>query len=319
MLTTSVDVLKGLICKYGPQVLAVKKLGHFVVAFGYDEERQTFVIHDPAGGTSTTLLNYGNEFYGIRAFMGKERTDTLFAGMTITFHSPVQAYLTDPSGRRTGLDARTGASYAEIPNSYADSSFTDNDDDPLEPRSEAVKELHVSVPMAGSYTVTAIGTGVGTYSAVFNTTGARRGQDAVQQLLDVPTTPGEVHSYQFSYDPASTTPSLSLRGSFQGGGQRDEVDGFLSYVTPTARQTGLPAGTSTTKVTVLYATGIVPSTFQAVLEGTDVTSLFHPVPGGRETVLIPLVAGRNVLKLSVSGSVGARSASDQDQLVFLVQ
>ena len=90
-------------------------------------------------------------------------------------------------------------------------------------------------------------------------------------------------------------------------------------MTPTARQTGLPAGTFSTKVTVLYGTSVVPSTFQAVLEGTDVTSLSHPVPGGREAVSIPLVTGRNVLKLSVSGSVGARSASDQDQLVFLVR
>lgn len=169
------------------------------------------------------------------------------------------------------------------------------------------------------HTVTAIGTGVGTYSAVFNTTSARCGQDAVQQLLDVPTTPGEVHSYEFSYDPTSTTRSLSLRGAFQGGGQRDEVDGFLSYVTPTAHQTGLPAGTFSTKVTVLYGTSVIPSTFQAVLEGTDVTSWFHPVPGGREAISIRPVTGRNVLKLSVRGSVGARSASDQDQLVFLVQ
>ena len=72
--------------------------------------------------------------------------------------------------------------------------------------------------MAETDTVKSVGTGVGSYSAVFNTTGAQRGQDAVQQLLDVPTTPGEVHSYQFSGDPAGTTPSLSLRGAFQGGG-----------------------------------------------------------------------------------------------------
>jgi hypothetical protein len=69
---------------------------------------------------------------------------------------------------------------------------------------------------------------------------------------------------------------------------------------------------------IFYGTGLNASSFGAVLNGVDVGAMFHPTPGGSETVVIPLAAGRNVLKLSAKGTVGTRSTSDADQLVFKV-
>ena len=315
---TDVTTLKGLLCKYGPQVIAVKGTSHFVMATGYDEDNHTVTIHDPAGGIARDLRYYGNTFNGMRPFSGQERTVTFFSQLTITFHSPVEAVITDPSGRRTGLDPRTGAVYAEIPGSYADSTFSDDDDDPSAPVDESVKELHVETPMAGTYTVTVVGTDVGTYTAAFRLNGNARDASASQVLTDVPTSPGEVHSYQFNYDPTSSAPVVSLQGGFKGGGQNGEVDEFLTYTAPTTKTSSLPAGTTSTRVTIIYGATIDPATFHATLEGADVTSAFHPAPGTRESVTLPLVSGRNVLKLGVTGRKGTHSANDQDQLVFIV-
>jgi hypothetical protein len=317
--TTSAATLKGLICKYGPQEIAVRGTSHFVVAFGYDDARGSFLIHDPAGGVSTTLAAYGNSFNGIRLMMGPEKTVTLYSGIRFTIHSPAEVVVTDPLGRRVGLDPLTGAVYAEIPGAMADSVFLDDDITGGLAADESVKEVDVPAPTAGVYTMTVVGTATGSYSAQVTATGDVETQQARTTLLDVPTTPGEVHTYQFSYDPAAANTPIELRGGFTGGGQRTDVDELLSYSSPVARQTSLPAGTTSTRVRISYAGAIVAGTFQATLEGVDVTTEFHPVPGSAETVVVPLVAGRNVLKLSVQGVVGSRTASDQDQLVFIVK
>ena len=317
--STSATTLKGLICKYGPQEIAVRGTSHFVVAFGYDDVRGTFLIHDPAGGVSTTLAAYGNVFNGIRLMTGPEKTVTLFSGIRFSFHSPVDVVVTNPLGQRVGSDPRTGATYAEIPGGIADSTFLDDDEVGGLAADESVKGIGITSPAAGAYTVTVVGTATGSYSAQITTVGNDEAQQASTLLVDVPTTPGEVHSYQFNYDPAAAAAAIVLRGAFQGGGQRDEVDDLLTYASPVERQTTLPAGTTSTRVRISYAGGIVGSSLQAMLETVDVRSQFHPLPSTSETVLLPLHVGRNVLKLSIQGLVGGRTATDQDQLVFIVK
>lgn len=60
------------------------------------------------------------------------------------------------------------------------------------------------------------------------------------------------------------------------------------------------------------------TTFTAELNGRDVSALFRPGAGSGESVRLPLAPGRNVLKLSVQGTAGARQATDTDRLVFVV-
>ena len=164
-------------------------------------------------------------------------------------------------------------------------SFSDNDDDPSAPLDESIKARSVSTPVAGTYTVTVVGTAVGVYSAVFSMNGNAQDASAAQTLENVPTSPGEVHTCQFTDE---QHPDHLQPGWIPG--RRPECRG------------GRFSDLRRTNV----ATDIV-------------TASFHPAPGSRETVILPLVAGRNVLKLTVDGLKGTHTASDQDQLVFIVK
>lgn len=66
---------------------------------------------------------------------------------------------------------------------------------------------------------------------------------------------------------------------------------------PPAVEVRALAGSRT--VTVRYG-AIDPVTFYAVLDGDPVTLLFHPEPGGAETVELPFIGGRNALRIGAS-------------------
>jgi VCBS repeat-containing protein len=103
-----------------------------------------------------------------------------------------------------------------------------------------------------------------------------------------------------------------------GGGQRENVDAFLSYVSPTQPRTDLPVGTTSFDVAIIYGPTILPDTFQAELNGAPFLG-FTPVPGTSETVTIPLSSGRNILLLLVDGvRFDGRTATDRDRLTFIV-
>ncbi|HVR37607.1 MAG TPA: hypothetical protein VMU84_00815 [Thermoanaerobaculia bacterium] len=68
---------------------------------------------------------------------------------------------------------------------------------------------------------------------------------------------------------------------YDGGGQQPaEVNKFLRYAAPTDNRKKVPAN-STYIVIMRYGTTIVPGTFSATLNGTDINSRFHPLPGAR--------------------------------------
>jgi hypothetical protein len=113
--------------------------------------------------------------------------------------------------------------------------------------------------------------------------------------------------------------TLGILGGFSGGGQRPkDVNQFLSYISPADSPVSLPAGMLSFPLHVVYGQTVIPATFSAVLNGIDITSLFKPTAGTFERINLPLQHGRNVLKLSVSGNLPNRQATDSDQLVFLV-
>ena len=110
-----------------------------------------------------------------------------------------------------------------------------------------------------------------------------------------------------------------MPGNFDGKGQRPaDVNKFLSYVNLTKSTTTLPAGTTNFSLIIIYDKNIIPSTFTAELNGVDVKSLFHPIPGSAESVTLNLEQGRNTLVLSVEGKPPNRVARDTDRLVFIV-
>ncbi len=107
---------------------------------------------------------------------------------------------------------------------------------------------------------------------------------------------------------------------FDGGGQQPaEVNKFLRYAAPQQSRSKVPAN-STYTVIVYYGKTILPSTFSAALDRTDITSRFHPVPGGADAITISVGTSTTKLLLSVDGmkSSGGKGM-DSDTLTFLPQ
>ena len=310
--------IKNNICRYGPQpVSAEGSLGfdesHWMVATGLNNSNE-YLVNDPK---SSRDQYYGESWVPTnttRGIVGPEIKTTDVSGISIWLHSPAELLVTDPQGRRLGIDPSTGESFKEIPSSlYGLSGVTDQVTGHTREQS---KILSFGKPIEGEYMLEAIGTGTGSYDleihAMDNTS-----QRSSAMVLQVPIVPGERHAYRFNFSGASTAP-LDFIASYLGGGQNTKVNSILSYSAPQFSKTTLPTGTDTYTASIFYSRNIIPQSFQAELNGTDISSIFHPMSGTNERVALPLVSGRNVLKLKVEGDIGSRIATDSDRLVFII-
>jgi hypothetical protein len=315
------------VCSAGPQLVGVKcvnrhgvlKATHWVLGYGQDKAKTTWLIVDPNGGTTTTLqTKYNNTFCETRTFQGPEFTFTDQTGLTVSFHSPGELLITNPTGQRLGFDPLTNQSFAEIPgSSYNDVGLEDDETETPDDTVDPAKSLELVSPATGDYNLTITGTGTGTYNMEIQGLDAN-GQPTQQVFQNVPIAPNQVQQIILHYD---STPGaqIQLAGGFDGGGQRPkDVNHFLSYGNPSSDHTSLPAGTTTFPLLIFYSAETLPGTFSATLNGADVSSSFHPVAGGHEFVSVPLQSGRNVLALSISGNLPSRTATDTDRLTFLV-
>ena len=228
-------------------------------------------------------------------------------------HPPADLLIEDPEGLKTGYDPITGVYYNELPrSSYESTGLIDLD---TEERGPITKELEIMQPSAGDYNLYVIGTDAGTYSLDIMAYDPEA-NPSLKRFRDISITQGEIHTYSFYY-PKTVGADISI--GFDGGGQRPrDVNKFLSYARPSKRQTTLPAGTTNYIMIILYGDTIIPSTFKVELNGTDITSLFNPAPGGTEAVTLNLSQGRNTLVLSVDANLTNRIAEDKDRLVFIV-
>lgn len=107
---------------------------------------------------------------------------------------------------------------------------------------------------------------------------------------------------------------------YSGGGQQPaEVNKFLRYASPVDNRNKVPAN-STFTVLVYYGLTINPATFSASLDGADITSRFHPTPGGADAVTIAIGTSTTKLHLSVDGAkASGGKGTDSDTLTFLPQ
>ncbi len=107
---------------------------------------------------------------------------------------------------------------------------------------------------------------------------------------------------------------------YDGGGQQPaEVNKFLRYAAPLHNRVKVPAS-STQIVVVYYGRTIDPASFAATLDGVDITSRFHPLPGGADAVKIAIGTTTTKLHLSVDGTkASGGKATDSDTLTFLPQ
>jgi hypothetical protein len=106
---------------------------------------------------------------------------------------------------------------------------------------------------------------------------------------------------------------------FGGGGNGGAPDGFLTYFSPTAVVTTLPAGSGSTTVVVVIGPEVEPGSVRVKMGGHDVTATLGPlVPGSTKTLSVPLAKRRTALRLRAAGPrVGHRRQVDTDRLVFL--
>ncbi len=138
------------ICTYGPVPIRVQKEPalrygrHQVTATGRDDQLTTFTILDAGDGLTKELAASpnNNQFIAQYVFSGPEHHFTDPTGLNFTFHSPVEAFVIDPLGRREGVDPRTGATYNEIPNAYYGSFETLGPDLPSSYESPKVLDIN---------------------------------------------------------------------------------------------------------------------------------------------------------------------------------
>lgn len=331
--TALAGIARDAVCRSGPTPLSVRHhtaanptgslRQHFATAWGRPEPETTYLLKDPNGGASNRLdstvvpRDYRNLHYGTRELREAPPAFVFADSLTISLHSPAELLLTDPSGRRTGVDPVANATHNEIPGS---SYGVDAIDPPDEPEVKGIesKMLEITPVEAGNYSLRVTGTGSGKYSLNFLFLAADDVGSAKTAVRDVPTAAGMVHTYLFTAPFTSGEP-IKLGGGFDGGGQRPrDVNKFLSYATLAQSRTAVPAGTTSYPLIIAYDAATVPGSFSATLNGASISTSFHPAAGGFETVMIPLARGNNTLVLSIDGQTANRTATDTDRLVFLV-
>ncbi len=132
------------------------------------------------------------------------------------------------------------------------------------------------------------------------------------ELRDVPTEPGVTHLYRLDYASTAKTP-LKLGGRFEG-------DRLLAHANPASTETRLRAGVTSFPLVIFYGARIEPVTFNALLNGDNISGRFTPEPEGYQIVRIPLAPGLNTLVLSVEGTTASgQTATDMHRLVFRVE
>jgi hypothetical protein len=192
-----------------------KQCGHFVVATG--KCGSTYKLRDPGHPNVNQLSDppFNNHWYGYRLYVPSDGVPR--PAVVINIYSPADVLVTDPNGRRSGIDPATGQVFDEIPgSSYSDEGGIEDDENPGF-HTDFYRSLHLSAPVDGNYQINVTGTGSGPYDLEVV---ARDSSDSytLQQLLGV-TRPGTVDQYSLAFSRTqSDGTSISSPGSIKGGG-----------------------------------------------------------------------------------------------------
>ncbi len=239
-------------------------------------------------------------------------------GITVTLGGEAEMLVTDPSGRRIGSNSLSNKSFAEIPGASAgDDSIDDPNDNSDNPVNIQAKTLEISPAVPGTYTLTVNSATKGAYDlelAAFSPSYQR----THVELKNVQIEAGARHLYLFRADTANGG-SLQLFGGFGGEGDAAKnVNRTLSYANPIGSETRLPVGTQLFSLIIFYNSHARFDSFSALLDGNQITNMFHPTPGGFERVDIPVHPGRNLLVLTMLGTSPSAASTDQDRMEFII-
>jgi hypothetical protein len=212
-----------------------------------------------------------------------------------------EVLLTDPQGRQTGRDPVAKLEHEKIPRSaYVDGG--------IGPRTI---QLDLRQPIDGSYTLRVTGIASGAYTLDLRAWDRSGTATARPELRDVPTEPGIVHLYRLDYASTDRTP-LKLTGRF-------ERDRLLAYANLAGTEERFRAGATSFPLVIFYSAHIKRVTFNALLNGDNISARFTPEPEGYEIVRIPLAPGLNTMSLSVEGTTATGHITDTHQLLFRVE
>lgn len=308
------------ICRYGLSSVKVyhtkrgRQQQHWVSVYGRTLDTTSFRISDPNGGGRATLATpYNNNPYKIVFWRRTTPSDPSHLGLHL--NSPAEMLVTDPLGRRIGVDPTSGARYQEIPDAAYSTEFLNGDGDNDDQRTHESKELLIPHPAAGTYQVQVTGTGTGTYSMDLDAQ-YQNDQSSQASVPDTPTWPGAVHSYSFTYSPAGGPAPVLDHGSFTGGGQSADADELITYSSPGTKSTTVPGGVNSASITLYLSPDVTTSTVVLTWNGQNVTPA-GLVAGTAVRLSLPLSAGRNIFQASADGVIAGRKKSDSDRLVFI--
>src|SRR5262249_22876041 len=128
----------------------------------------------------------------------------------------------------------------------------------------------------------------------------------------VPTGPGVDPHYRLDYASTASAP-VKLGGRFEG-------DRLLAYASSMGTETRLMAGVTSFPLVIFYGARIRPVTFNALLNGDNISGRFTPEPNGYQIGRIPLVPAPNALVWSVEGaSASGQMITDTHRLVLRVE
>lgn len=321
------QIMNTTICRYGLASAQVRYLDadnkphkHWVSPYGRSLDSATYLISNPAGqptgdhnGRLGVLSDvYSNKIY--RLVLWQQLPTATLAAIEVHGHSPIEYFLTDPMGRRLGVDPATGQAFNEIPDAdYSLENLTSDIDGEAGSTHPSVDAL-VPHPVDGTYRLQVTGTDTGTYSLTLLGT-ASDGSGSTTEIPSTPTWVGAVHNYSFTFSSAGGTSSGSTQGGFAGGGQSAEADQLITYAVPGTKSTPVPAGVTAVPIVLFLDPGVDPSTVSLVWNGTTVTPA-SVTAGSSVRLMLPLAPGRNVFLASANGTINGRAKADQDRLVF---
>ncbi|MGB7217879.1 MAG: PKD domain-containing protein [Vicinamibacterales bacterium] len=173
---------------------------HAVVVVGWDVTTNSYLILDPLGnripGARAAAEMYGPDWYSkiTQAFSVEVTGGGLYSSdMQLAIHSPVEAMVIDPLGRRTGFDPSSSLTVFEIPESrYSYQAWADPTG--LTQTLDPTKELVVGSAAAGVYSFQLIGTGNGPFTLEFRS--HSRSGLVLNELVSGSTAPGQVFKHE---------------------------------------------------------------------------------------------------------------------------
>ena len=238
--------------------------------------------------------------------------------INLRLHSSNEMLLTDPEGRRTGIDPLSGRSFAEIPYSSYEAiglaNLVTGDPGPT------TQELAVTEPVNGDFSIRIVCTYEDVYSIEIK--GYDKAGDFGHLIArDVPIKLYSIHTYSLRYKKGNEKDldSMTLRGGYDGTGDEEgDANLPLSYNTCSSSDIELPAETKQYSLGIWYYEGTDPKSFIATLNGKDITALFAPKANSNEVVTLDLSQGSNNLVLTIEGDVQSRKLVDTDTFEITV-